>query len=133
MSPQWARVNERKLRKQIRWVRLHPEEKGVIISEERMNNQRTLEHARSRDRPNIGQSLFCVPGGQKHKSAGNKTQADRVGPVNVISKVLITSWRLCESRVCWESSRAVGRVLILPKQRSGGPGNVIFSPVHHPV
>lgn len=35
---------------------------------------------------------------------GNKTQADHVGPVNVISKVLITSWRLCESCVCWKSA-----------------------------
>lgn len=38
------------------------------------------------------------------EGSGNKTQADRVGPVNVISNVLISSWRLSEAVCVWKSA-----------------------------
>lgn len=75
--------------------------------------------------------MFCIPGGQKYNPGGNKTQADHVGPVNVICKVLITTWRLCEA-VCAGSqlSRQL-RPDLLPKQHGSSHGdslgNEIFS------
>lgn len=77
---------------------------------------------------NVKQRVFCVPAGQEHNPGGNKTQADHVGPVNVICKVLITTWRLCEAGSQLSRQR---RPDLLPKQHGPGPGdspgNEIFS------
>lgn len=69
------------------------------------NSQKTLgaiknlSNVLTQGQASVKQRVFCIPGGQKHNPGGNKTQADHVGPVNVICKVLITTWRLCEA-VC---------------------------------
>ena len=71
------------------------------------------------------------PGGQKYNPGGNKTQADHVGPVNVICKALITTWRLCEAVCAGSQLSRQRRPDLLPEQR--GPshgdslGNEIFS------
>lgn len=75
--------------------------------------------------------MFCIPGGLKHNPGGNKTQADHVGPVNVICKVLITTWRLCEAVCAGSQLSRQRRPDLLPKQPGASHGdslgNEIFS------
>lgn len=71
--------------------------------------------------------VFCISGGREYNPGGNKSQADHVGPVNVICKVLITTWRLGEA-VCAGSQ--LRRPDLLPKHdasHSDSLGNEIFS------
>lgn len=56
---------------------------------------------------------------------GNKSQADPVGPVNVISDVLIRSWRLREA-VC-AGSQPSRQQNNTSRAAATAPGNEIFS------
>lgn len=78
-----------------------------------------------------GQRQTVSPEGLQYNPGGNKSQADHVGPVNIICKVLITTWRLCEA-VCTESQLSCQWCPdLLPKQpgssHGDSPGNEIFS------
>lgn len=80
---------------------------------------------------NVKQRVFCIPWGQKYNPGGNKTQADHVGPVNVICKVLITTWHLCEAVCAGSQLRRQRRPDLLLKQHDASHGdslgNEIFS------
>lgn len=80
---------------------------------------------------NVKQRVFCIPQGQKYNPGGNKTQAGHVGPVNVICKVLITTWHLCEAVCAGSQLRRQRRPDLLPKQHDASHGdslgNEIFS------
>lgn len=60
--------------------------------------------------------MFCIPGGERYNLGGNKTRADHVGPVNVICRVLITTWRLCEAVCAGSQLSRQRRPDLLPKQ-----------------
>lgn len=68
----------------------------------------------------VKQREFCIPGGHEYNPGSNKTRADRVGPVNVICKVLIRTWRLCEAGSQLSRQR---RPDLLPKQHSSSRGD----------